>query len=166
MPSINARRACAAAALAAGVLGTGAATTSAATLVGVTSNAVTKAFSFYAAPNSKTKTLFNINGFSANARCSASGSPIVFGFSSGNGGDLLGHVVDGAGRVHVIHNTSFYKKSKGQALYPSSNDFDVSGIVNYEDVDSRVVTVTMSLDNSTTLNGRKLCTVYGTYTAS
>lgn len=166
MSFIHARRTAAAAALAAGVLGAGAATTSAATNVGVTSNAVTKAFSFFASPGGKAKTLFNINGFSANARCSSAGSPIVFAFSSGNGGDLLGHVIDGAGRVHVIHNTSFYKKSKGQGIYPSSSDFDASGVVAYEDINSRVVTVTYALDNATTLNGRRVCTVYGTYTAS
>lgn len=167
MSFIHARRTAAAAALAAGVLGAGAATTSAATNVGVTSGAVTKAFSYYSSPGSKTaKTLFNIDGFSANARCSSAGSPIVFAFSSGPGGDLLGHVIDGAGRVHVIHNTSFNKKSKGQGIYPSSSDFDASGVVAYEDINSRVVTVTYALDNSTTLNGRKLCTVYGTYTAS
>jgi hypothetical protein len=164
--SIRARRAVSAVALSVGVLGAGAATTAAATRVGVTSTAVTRAFSFYASPNSRTQTLFNVNGFSANARCSASGSPIVFGFSSGSGGDLLGHVIDGAGRVHVIHNTSFDKKSRGQQLYPSSSDFDASGSVSYEDIDSRVVTVTYALDNSTTLGGRRVCTVYGTYTAS
>ncbi len=164
----RARRVAACTLVCAGVLGTsGAAARPRAVRVGVISpTSVTRAFSFYASPNSRTQTLFNIDGLLLNARCSAGGSPIVFAFSSGAGGDLLGRVFDGLGRVHVIHNTSFDKRSRGVQLNPSSNDFDATGTVLYEDISSRVVQATFAADNSTTLNGRNVCTVYGTFIAS
>ena len=167
MPPIRTRRACLAAALAAGALGLTASTTAAATShLKVSSTAVTRAFSFFAAPNSKTQTLFNANGLLLNARCTSAGAPIVFAFSSGAGGDLLGRIFDGADRIHAIHNTSFDKRSKGVQINPSSNDFDSTGTLLYEDIGSRVVTVNIAMDNATTLGGRRVCTVYGSYVAS
>jgi hypothetical protein len=130
------------------------------------SGAVTRTFSFIARPNSKTSTLLNIDGLLLNARCDNRGLPVVFAFSSASGGDLLGHVFDGQGRVHIIHNTSFSKGDKGVLVSSPSSDFDSSGMLGFEGSNGKVVTVNYALDNSTTLNKQNVCTVYGSYVAS
>lgn len=126
-------------------------------------SAVTKAFSFIAKPNSKTSTLFNVNGFLMNARCDSHGLPIVFAFGSG---DLFGHFFDGAGRSHLVHNTVFSTGKKGVLVSSTSSDFDGSGVLLFETSNGKVVTVNYAFDNSTTLNKQNLCTVFGSYVAS
>jgi hypothetical protein len=128
--------------------------------------AVTKTFSFIGKPGSKTSTLMNIDNFAMNARCDTHGLPIVYAFSSANAGDLFGNFVDGAGRTHLIHNTSFAKGNKGVLVSSPSSDQDSSGILLFENSNGKVVTVNYAFDNSTTLNKQNLCTVYGSYVAS
>ncbi len=128
--------------------------------------AVTKTFSFIAGPNSKTSTLLNIDNFLMNARCDSHGLPVIFAFSSASAGDLFGNFVDGAGRTHLIHNTVFSKGNKGVLVSSTSSDFDASGVLDFENVNTKVVTVSYGFDNSTTLNKRNVCTVFGSYTAT
>ena len=128
--------------------------------------AVTKTFSFIAKPNSKTSTLLNIDNFLMNARCDSHGLPIVFAFSTANAGDLFGNFLDGAGRPHLIHNTSFSKGSKGQLVSSTTSDFDASGVLDFENSNGKIVTVSYAFDNSTTLNKQNVCTVFGSYVAS
>jgi hypothetical protein len=130
------------------------------------SGPVTRTFSFIAKPGSKTSTLLNIDNFLMNARCDSHGLPVVFAFSSASAGDLFGNFVDGAGRTHLIHNTVFSKGSKGVLVSSTSFDFDSSGILEFENINGKVVTVNYAFDNSTTLNKRNVCTVFGSYVAS
>jgi hypothetical protein len=129
-------------------------------------NAVTKTFSFIAGPNSRTSTLFNIDNLLLNARCNAQGFPVVFAFSSASAGDIFAHIFDGAGRLHIIHNTSFSKGSRGVLVSTTSNDQDSTGMITFEQQQGKVVTVNYAFDNATTLNKRNVCTVFGSYVAS
>ncbi len=129
-------------------------------------NAVTKTFSFIAGPNSRTATLFNIDNLLLNARCNAQGFPVVFAFSSASAGDIFAHIFDGAGRLHIIHNTSFSKGSRGVLVSTSSNDQDATGMITFEQQQGKVVTINYAFDNATTLNKRNVCTVFGSYVAS
>ncbi len=131
-----------------------------------TSGALTRAFSLIDKPNSKAVTLVNTDGLLINARCNSRGQPVVFAFTSAASSDLLGRIFDGQGRIHIVHNTDFTKRTPGVALYPSSGDYDTTGTVLFEDISSRVVSVDYALDDSTTLSGRHVCTVYGTLTAT
>ena len=140
-------------------------------LLGMTAGAAgavtTKTFSFIGPPNgSKGITIVNVDGFLMNARCNASGAPVIFGFSSASQGDLEAHMVDGLGNLHTVHNTSFSKGTKGVQLSTNSNDFDSTGIALFETGGGKVVSVTYAYDNATTLNKRNVCTVYGSYVAS
>jgi hypothetical protein len=129
--------------------------------------AVTRTFSFIGKPNSKTVTLLNnVDGLVINARCTRNGSPLVFAFSRAPAADIFARVFDGSGRVHVLKNTSFTNKTSGIQLSPSNYDFDSTGSVLFETLTSQVVTVNMAFDNSTTLVGRNLCTVFGSYIAT
>lgn len=128
--------------------------------------AVTKTFSFIGSPGSKTSTLLNIDSLLLNARCNTAGSPVVFAFTSAPAADLFARVFDGLGRLHLIKNTAFTKTSKGVQLSPSSGDFDASGQAIFETSRGQVVSVNIAMDNSTTLNHQRLCTVFGTLTAS
>jgi hypothetical protein len=134
----------------------------------VTTGPSTKTFSFIGKPGTaKGKTIVNIDGLTINARCTRGGTPVVFAFSGVSNADLLGHMFDGAGRTHIIHNTSFDKgKNKGVLLSSTSNDFDASGVVLFETSRGKVVTVTYAFDNATTLTKQNVCTVYGSYVAS
>jgi PKD repeat protein len=132
----------------------------------ITSNPVTKTFSFIGKLNSKTSTIVNIDSLVINARCSSSGSPLIFAFSGAQKADLFGRFFDGLGRLHIVKNSSFVKGTSGVALYPSSNDFDATGAVLFEVSDGTVVTVNYAFDNSTTLAKQNVCTVYGSYVAS
>jgi hypothetical protein len=132
----------------------------------ITSNPVTKTFSFIGQPGSKTSTLVNIDSLLINARCSSNGSPVIFAFSSAQKADLFGRFFDGLGRLHIVKNSSFVKGSSGVPLYPSSGDFDSTGAVLFEVSDGTVVTVNYAFDNSTTLAKQNVCTVYGSYVAS
>jgi hypothetical protein len=136
------------------------------TSAATTANAVTKTFSFIGKANSSTQTLVNVDGLLINARCDSRGNPIVFGFSSSTNADLFGRLFDGLGRIHIIKNSSFTSKLKGLALYPSSGDYDTTGIVLFETSAGKVVTVNFALDNSTTLGKLNVCTVYGSYIAT
>ncbi len=127
---------------------------------------VTRTFSFIAAPSSKTSTIVNIDSLLINARCSAGGSPIVFAFTSAPAADIFARVFDGFGRLHTMKNTSFTSKTKGLQLSPSSGDFNATGTVFFETLSGKVVTVNIAFDNSTTLVGRKLCTVFGSFIAT
>jgi hypothetical protein len=91
---------------------------------------------------------------------------VVFAFSSASGGNLFAHVFDGQGRVHLIHNTSFSKGSRGVLVSTTSSDFDATGMLAFETSEGKVVTVNYAFDNSTTLNKQNVCTVFGSYVAS
>jgi hypothetical protein len=132
----------------------------------ITSNPVTKTFSFIGKPGSKTSTLVNIDSLLINARCSANGSPVIFAFSSAQKADLFGRIFDGLGRLHIVKNSSFVKGTSGVPLSTSSGDFDATGTVLFEVSDGTVVTVNYAFDNSTTLAKQNVCTVYGSYIAS
>jgi hypothetical protein len=132
----------------------------------ITSNPVTKTFSFIGKPGSKASTIVNIDSLLINARCSSNGSPVIFAFSSAQKADLFGRFFDGLGRFHIVKNSSFVKGTSGVALYPSSGDFDATGTVLFEVSDGTVVTVSYAFDNSTTLAKQNVCTVYGSYIAS
>jgi hypothetical protein len=131
-----------------------------------TPGAATKTFSYIAAANSKTLTLVNIDSLLINARCGSSGQPIVFAFSSAPRADIFARVFDGFGRLHVSKNTAFTNKTKGIALSPSSGDFDATGTSMFETSTGKVVTVNLAMDNSTTLVGANVCTIFGSLTAS
>lgn len=141
-------------------LGAGAASASAAT------NAVTRTFFFTAKPNSRTTTLFSVNGLTVNARCNASGNPVVFAFSSASNADIFVRVFDGFGRLHTFKSTSFSKGNKGMALSSASNDFDSTGQALFGTSRGNVVNVSYAFDNATTMNGLNICAVYGSYVAS
>ncbi len=67
-------------------------------------------------------------------------------------------------RPHVIANDSFNRFGKGVSLAPNiTGDRDASGTLTYETFAGKVVTVTYAFDNSPTLGGKKVCTVYGSY---
>ena len=133
---------------------------------------VTKNFSFIGKANSKTAILFNIDSLLINARCSSTGNPVIFAFSSSNNADLFGRMFDGLGRLHIIKNSAFTKLTKGISLAPNvAGDFNSSGTVMFESAtpggsSGKVVTVNYAFDNATTLNHLSVCTVYGTVTAS
>jgi hypothetical protein len=132
----------------------------------ITSNPVTKTFSFIGKPGSKTSTIVNIDSLLLNARCSTNGSPVIFAFSSAQKADLFGRIFDGLGRLHIVKNSSFVKGTSGVVLSTSSGDFDATGTVLFEVSDGTVVTVNYAFDNSTTLAKQNVCTVYGSYIAS
>jgi hypothetical protein len=129
-------------------------------------NGVTKSFAFIGKNNSKTVNVVNIDKLTINARCNGSGSPIVFAFSSATNGDLFGRVFDGHGRLQIVHNSSFSKGNPGVRLNPTSNDFDSTGTVVYENSSGQAVTVNIAMDNATTLNKLNVCTVYGSVVAT
>ena len=132
----------------------------------VSSGAVTKTFSFIAKPSSSTTTLVNIDSLLINARCDASGRPVVFAFTSAPRADIFGRIFDGYGRVHILKNTSFTNKTKGIQLSPLSGDFDATGSVLFETSTGKVVTVNIAFDNSTTLVKQNVCTVFGSFIAT
>jgi hypothetical protein len=133
----------------------------------VSTNAVTKTFSFIAKPSSATSTVVNIDSLLINARCDSSGRPVVFAFSTTTGpADIFGRIFDGYGRVHIFKHTSFTSKTKGIQLSPLSGDFDATGSVLFETSTGKVVTVNIALDNSPTLVGQKVCTVFGSAIAT
>lgn len=122
---------------------------------------VTRTFSYRASPNqAKGKLILNVDGLSINARCNAAGEPVIYAFSNADA-DLFGRVFDGYGRLSSIKQSAFTKSNKGVLLSVNNGDFDASGEVNYETFTGKVVTVQYAFDNSTTLNKRPLCTVYG-----
>ena len=165
MQFVRARRLAATLAMAGGILVLPSAAAGG-TLKSTVLNAPTKTFSFIASPGSRTATIINIDGLLVNARCNPAGAPVVFAFSSASAGDILGRVFDGIGRILVIHNTQFNNRSRGILISPSSYDYDATGTVIFENIDGRVVQVTYAADNSTTLNFRRVCTVYGTLVAT
>ena len=128
--------------------------------------AVTRTFSFIGRAGSKTSTVVNINSLLINARCDSRGNPVIFAFSSASNGDLFGRLFDGLGRVYIIKNSSFTKKSRGMLLSPSRADFDSTGSVLFETSTGNVVTVSYAFDDSTTLAKLHVCTVYGSIVAS
>jgi len=132
----------------------------------ITATAVTRTFSFVGAPNSKTVTIVNIDSLTINARCDGAGSPIVFAFTSAPAADLFGRIFDGLGRIHIVRQSAFTKRSKGVALYPSGGDYDTTATLAFETSTGAVVKLDYALDNSTTLNHQRLCTAYGSYIAS
>ena len=126
---------------------------------------VTRTFSFIGPSGSKTANVVSIDGLTINARCGTGGQPVIFGFSSVAGSDILGRIFDGLGRAHIIHNTSF-GPGVSIALSTSSGDFDASGSVLFETPAGKVVTVAYGFDNAPTLGKQKVCTVFGSAIAS
>ncbi len=127
---------------------------------------VTKVFSFIGKAKSKTVTLVNIDSLLINARCNAKGSPVVYAFSSSTNADIFVRVYDGLGRLHLIKNTAFTAKTKGVLLSPTSGDFDSTGTMLFENASGKVVNVSFAFDNSTTLSGLNVCTVFGSVIAT
>jgi len=127
---------------------------------------VARTFSFIGKPGSKTVTVLNIDSLLINARCDTSGRPVIFAFTSSNNGDIFGRILDGAGRLHSVHNTTFNKSNKGVLLSTTSSDFDGSGTVLFETSTGKVVTVQYGFDNSTTLGRQNVCTVFGSAIAT
>jgi|SRR3981081_324944 hypothetical protein len=128
------------------------------------SGPVTKTFNFINTTNNKTTTLFTADGLSVNARCDPLNAPVIFAFTSAFNANLLGHVIDGSGRLHLIANDAFNRFGKGVSLAPNiAGDRDASGTLVYETFAGKVVSVTYAFDNSPTLGGKKVCTVYGSY---
>ena len=82
----------------------------------VTAGAVSKTFSFIGKPNSSTTTLVNVDSLLINARCDATGKPVIFAFTSASSADLFGRIFDGLGRLHIVKNSAFTKTSKGVQL--------------------------------------------------
>lgn len=130
-----------------------------------TAGPVTRTFSFTGPSGSKTANVVSIDGLTINARCGTGGQPVIFGFSSVAGSDLLGRIFDGLGRAHIIHNTSF-GPGVSVPLSTSSGDFDASGSVLFETPAGKVVTVAYGFDNAPTLGKQKVCTVFGSAIAS
>jgi hypothetical protein len=127
----------------------------------------TKTFAFASTTNNKPKTLFNVDKLLINARCDTNNAPVIFAFTSAFNADLLGHVIDGAGHLHVIANDAFNNKSKGVSLAPAiAGDKDASGTLTFSTGNGQVVTINYGFDNSPTLSNKKVCTVYGSYIAS
>ncbi|HEY2259726.1 MAG TPA: hypothetical protein VGH45_08430 [Solirubrobacteraceae bacterium] len=148
-------------------LATGVALTAGASGASAATTSVTRTFNFIGKPNSRTITLFNVDGMSANARCNASGDPVVFAFSAATNADLFGRLFDGLGRFHIIKNSSFIRSNRGGVrLSPTSGDFDSTGTVLYENSRGLTVTVNYAVDDSTTLNHLNVCTVYGSFIAT
>jgi hypothetical protein len=128
---------------------------------------VTRTFSFIGRPGSRTSTIFNIDGFLVNARCSSAGSPIIFGFPrTSTPADLFGRFFDGLGRFHIVKYSSFNTNTRGVPLYATSGDFDATGSLAFETSSGKVVTVDYAFDNATTLSRQNFCTVYGSYVAT
>jgi hypothetical protein len=164
---ITASRGLAAAVLSVGALmAFGAGPVGAAPGVKTVTNAIPRTFSFIGKPGGRTVGIVNINGFQMNARCDSRGNPVIFAFSLASKADLLGRIFDGLGRLHIVHNTSFVKGTKGVFLSTSSGDFDASGSVLFEDSNGNVVSVNYAFDNATTLLKQNVCTVYGSLVAS
>jgi len=134
-------------------------------IVKSTAGPVTRTFSFIGGPGSKTTNVVSIDGLTINARCGTAGQPVIFAFSSVAKSDILGRIFDGAGRLHIVHNTSF-GPNVSVALSTSSGDFDASGSVLFETPAGKVVTVNYGFDNATTLGKQNVCTVYGSAIAS
>jgi hypothetical protein len=132
----------------------------------VTTGPVTKTFSFIGKANSKTTTLVNVDSLLINARCDSRGNPVIFAFSSASNADLFGRMFDGLGRLHIIRDSSFTKKTKGLSLSTTTGDFDSTGTVMFEVSNGKVVTVNYAFDNSTTLAKLNVCTVYGSVIAT
>ncbi|HTT31571.1 MAG TPA: hypothetical protein VMG37_24375 [Solirubrobacteraceae bacterium] len=130
-----------------------------------TAGPVTRTFSFIGPRGSKTVNVVSIDGLTINARCGTAGQPVIFGFSSVAKSDILGHVFDGLGRVHIIHNTSF-GPNVSVPLSTTSGDYDASGSVLFETPAGKVVTVSYGFDNATTLGNQNVCTVFGSAIAS
>lgn len=129
--------------------------------------AATRTFSFIGRANSRTVTLLNTDTFLINARCDGAGRPVVFGFTSAGAADLFGHRFDSTGRLTLINNSAFTNRGRGIGLSSSRpGDFNSSGILLFENAQGKTVTVNYAFDNSTTLARQRLCTVYGSYTAS
>jgi hypothetical protein len=128
---------------------------------------VTKTFSFIGSPGLPKvgRVILNVDGLVINARCSTSGAPIIYAFSNADA-DLFGRVFDGFGRLSSIKQSAFIKGNKGVLLSVNNGDFDASGNVLYETFAGKVVTVNYAFDNSTTLNKRNVCTVYGSAIAT
>jgi hypothetical protein len=131
------------------------------------SGANVRTFAFSSVTNNTPKTLFNVDGLLVNARCDQNNAPVIFAFTSAFNADLLGHVIDGAGHLHVIANDSFTKNGKGVSLAPAiAGDKDASGTLTFSTFNGKVVTINYGFDNSPTLSNKKVCTVYGSYVAT
>ena len=75
--------------------------------VNASAGPVTRTFSFIGPSGSKTANVVSIDGLTINARCGTGGQPVIFGFSSVAGSDILGRIFDGLGRAahhpqHVV----------------------------------------------------------------
>lgn len=123
-------------------------------------------FAFQGTPGSSERTLLNVNGLTLKARCDSHGSAHISATTSGTNADLFGHVITGSGRVHAIADDAFHKGVTQNLVAGVTGDPDASGTVEYQVAPSKLVTVNYSFDNSRTLNGMKVCTVYGSALSS
>ncbi len=131
------------------------------------SGPISKTFAFIGRGGSRTTTLFNLDTLLVNARCDTGGNPVVFAFTSATNGDIFGRMFDGFGRLHIIKNSAFTKRSRGVNLAPIVNgDYNSSGTVMFENSSGKSVTVNYAFDNRTTLNHLQVCTVWGSVVAT
>lgn len=122
------------------------------------------AFSFKCHAIGPDHTLLSVDGLRITARCDGSTKPVITATTSSSHADLLGRVVNRAGKVKSIADDAFTTTSRDDltAGIGSAADSDGSGTVSYERADGKVVTVNYSFDNSPTLGGEDVCTVFGT----
>jgi hypothetical protein len=120
------------------------------------------AFSFQGQPGASARTLLGVDGLTIRARCDSKGSPVITATTSATNADLLGRVIDGAGKVHAIADDAFHGGSSDDLVAGVKGDADASGTVEYETAQGKVVTVSYAFDNAPTLKGKNVCTVYGT----
>jgi hypothetical protein len=120
------------------------------------------AFSFQGHLSSNTRTVLSVEGLTIRAHCDSKGSPVITATTAVTNADLLGRVIDGAGKVHPIADDAFHHGSVDDLTAGAKGDSDASATVNYEIAQGNVVTVEYAFDNAPTLNGKNVCTMYGT----
>jgi len=123
-------------------------------------------FAFRGTPGSSMRTLLNIDGLTIRARCDSAGKPRISATTSATNADLFGHVVTGSSKVHAIADDAFHAGVTDSLVAGAAGDPDASGSVQYEVSSGKLVSVNYSFDNSRTLNGINVCTVYGSALSS
>ncbi len=118
--------------------------------------------SFTARPHSSTVKLLNVDGLTIKTSCSSAGEAVIRATTSSTNADLIGHVIDSKGVGHAIADDAFHRGVTDDLTATVGGDQDASGNAVYETAAGKVVSLTYAFDNSSTLNGKNVCTVYGT----
>jgi hypothetical protein len=115
-------------------------------------------------------TLFNADGLVVTASCNANGQVVLTADSTASGADLFGHVIDGAGAVKTIADSTFGGNTAGDDLTAGLATTDASpkasGNVEYFAAPGPVITINYGFDNSPTENNSNGCAVFGTAIAN